>query len=84
MDSILARIKEHRKSLKPVVVHCSAGIGRTGTLIAISAIIESVEWSLENKDLLDKVEYDDEIKKRYTNINKPRISVFGAVRKMRE
>ena len=34
---------EHTES--PIIVHCSAGIGRTGTLVAIFNIVESLIYS---------------------------------------
>jgi protein tyrosine phosphatase len=53
-----------------IVFHCSAGIGRTGTMLAIYNIIESL------KILLDKPSEDES--------NGPRISIFGVVRRLRE
>jgi len=67
----------------PIIVHCSAGLGRTGTLIAIYALVESIEWQEkeENKEMMKKMEWVD---KEYKDLNEVRVSVFACVRKMRE
>ena len=36
---------EAKKAFSPVIVHCNAGIGRTGTLIALYNIIEALMYS---------------------------------------
>ena len=46
VDILLKHREEHTT---PMVVHCSAGIGRTGTLIAIYNLIESLRYTLEHE-----------------------------------
>jgi protein tyrosine phosphatase len=50
IDTMLEMMKIHRleQPNSPVIVHCSAGIGRTGTLIAIFNIVESMLYTMEN------------------------------------
>ena len=35
--------------IAPIVIHCSAGIGRTGTLVALFNLIESIKYASRNK-----------------------------------
>ena len=44
LDFLVKKVEEKRLvSNKPILVHCSAGIGRTGTFLAICLIIESLK-----------------------------------------
>jgi len=77
-----------------VIVHCSAGIGRTGTLIAVYNIIESLKYSMHSSNFEDIVKMENNLwvedkKKNWMGITNQslcplRVSVFGTVRKMRE
>jgi len=53
-------------SEEKAIVHCSAGIGRTGTTIALMTMLTNIHAQLN------------------TGEQKPSISVFGTVRRMRE
>ena len=43
LNFLVDRAMEKRRDGKSVLVHCSAGIGRTGTLIALLCMIEGYE-----------------------------------------
>ena len=43
IETMIKTRAEHTES--PIIVHCSAGIGRTGTLVAIFNIVESLIYN---------------------------------------
>lgn len=40
------KLHEESHSKYPIVVHCSAGIGRTGTYVIVSTIVELINYSV--------------------------------------
>lgn len=74
-------------SLNPILVHCSAGLGRTGTICAIFNILEGLKYSYVNREkLLEDQQSNNQLKSKFgDSVDHPvRFSIFGCVRKLRE
>lgn len=50
----------------PVLIHCSAGIGRTGTLVAIYNLIESLAYTMNaaNLDYIQKTQNNEWVEQK--------------------
>lgn len=71
---LVKSIRDRRKADNhPILVHCSAGIGRSGTLVALHNIAQIVEAYNRAKEQGENV-----------NEDKAKISIFSVVRRLRE
>ena len=70
-------------------MHCSAGIGRSGTFVAICLMIEAVK-ELQKLEEARQMDGTDEMQDQGNDqqlaagLLIPRVSVFGTVRRLRE
>ncbi|CAI2370207.1 unnamed protein product [Moneuplotes crassus] len=101
IDLLMKYVSEYRSSHfteseskrpDPILVHCSAGIGRTGTFIALHCLVEVLEaikkgtynntWGeLKGNDSGTDI---SEIVERFHDFEKPRFSPFGVTRRLKE
>jgi protein tyrosine phosphatase len=103
IDHLIQYTMKHRKNKEktdeaeaqkpdPILVHCSAGIGRTGTFIALHCMIEVLEAikSKEHNSVWAELRSGEdsqilsEIAEKFHNFEKERFSIFGTVRKIKE
>jgi protein tyrosine phosphatase len=85
VERMLKAREEHTEI--PIIVHCSAGIGRTGTVIAIFNIVESLIYARKYQNELVQLNHENRyLAEKYPEIleNPMRVSIFSTVRKLRE
>mmetsp|Transcript_29360 Transcript_29360/g.45371 ORF Transcript_29360/g.45371 Transcript_29360/m.45371 type:complete len:513 (-) Transcript_29360:43-1581(-) len=59
----------HEETYPPIVVHCSAGIGRAGTFISIHQAVKQIEYRIERDSHHENGEEEKEGKKEEPKVN---------------
>ena len=49
LEILIDRLQSEEKKGKPIIIHCSAGIGRTGTLLALTQLKTIIEYQKSNQ-----------------------------------